>query len=755
MRTTKDIMLEKRSGARRTSEARPRLVVLLLLGLFPLLLIELVPIPTLTAFEWTVYDAQMRVRNELLPRSISDSIMVIGVSDTDEERLDSDLARRQSYIELLNRLNEWGARTITFDLFFMREEPTDSLFANAIKAETLPAILAYHFKSRAPVFEPEGSPPPELAEFQEMARYGQDAEALEQGVKRFDDYLLQLRAFQKQNAGEGQSVEFFQRIAWARHLRNGLLRRWFWLTQGHEFDPARGGNPYEALDLSLLSPLVMVAPQSLGFANVEKGEQDVVRKVPLVYSYRERLFPHLSLATALEHFGVSFSQVEINWGRNLSFETPAGQTVAIPIDQRGRYLVNFREGEEYLNRNPTLSAVVLPEFREEVFGEKPAGHFRDHFVIVGEVISGGMATDIEPVPIQNKFPMVGLHANILDNLLRQDFLYRASPSLRFAISCLSGLVLALLYYFQSFYSASRLAVLYVLAYVAIQFFLYMWADFGMDLVKPLVGMIGAVFLFFGYVIVVKDRDRRLVRDVFLRSVSPRIGEEILKNYHDEAIWGATRRISILFIDIRGYTTLSESNRPDKVLAVLDTFYDTASEIIFRHEGQVNKFLGDAVLALFGALPEEPPNHAERAVRAAAEIQAAMRQANARDLEPMLGTPIETGAGVNTGVVTVGLVGRRRIRIEYTALGDAVNIASRLQTLASEGEVVLGKETVDDLGGSGAAVFEEMGLQTGAKEHLTVKGKKEPLPVYRVALRNGFQLDGISSMTTDNDQQKGD
>jgi adenylate cyclase len=316
------------------------------------------------------------------------------------------------------------------------------------------------------------------------------------------------------------------------------------------------------------------------------------------------------------------------------------------------------------------------------------------------------------------------------------------------MAVLIGGLTALLFLLHPFGRAVALTFLIVLLYLTGQYMLFQTANYVLPAVRPVVGVLAATLLFFGYVIVVKDRDRRLVKDVFLKSVSPRIGEEILRNYGDDAIWGAQREISVLFVDVRGYTTLSERHGPDVVLRLLERFYEGVSEIVFRHDGQVNKFLGDAVLALFGALPEEGADHAARALRSALEIQQAMMRLNDSEFIRNIGVPINTGAGVNTGEATVGLVGRRRIRIEYTALGDAVNVASRLQTNASEGEVIVSARSVELLGGEEALRREYPALRI-TPESLRVKGKEKPLQVYRLVLQSSTPLekeqqDGITT-----------
>lgn len=722
-------------------ESRPSFLVLLLLALFPLVLLEILPIPVIDTFEWTVFDAKMRLRNEVWPQPISDKIVVVGVSEADEERLGTDLSSRQSYIELLNLMRSWEARTVTFDIFFRDEKPADSLFAFALSENDPATILGYHFKYRPPAFRPTGKPPEDIAPFIEVATNSTDSVELREAVYQFDDYLQQLLQYRDSTElTEQEDLDIRRTLAWAREIRGNLLRRWFLLNHGAEKPVPAGGSPYEGRDLTLLSPHLMLSSTSLGFANVEKDEHDVVRYAPLVYEYEGRFFPHLSLATALAWYGVDFDDVEINWGSELRFQPTRNATyeIRIPIDFRGRYLVNYREGESFLNRNPTIGAVVLPDFRESYFGENAAEQFHDRFIILGEVISGGIATDLEPIPLQTRFPMVGMHANILDNIINRDFLTPASTALQISIICLAALLMALLYYYLSFSSATWITGLSLVCYTIAQFILFNAPGIVLDVVKPVAGSLLAVSLFFGYLIVIKDRDRRLVRDVFLRSVSPRIGEEILKNYNDEAIWGAQRTITVLFIDIRGYTALTEQRKPEEVLGILDRFYDIASQCVFRNEGQVNKFLGDAVLALFGALPEEPADHQTRAIRAAAEIQSAMRELSRLEEMEKGGLTLGTGAGLNTGEATVGLVGRSRIRIEYTALGDAVNTASRLQNLAGAGEILIGEEVIAGLDGPPEEVLEQLGLRLLSEERLTVKGKAEPVKSYRAAVMESLR-----------------
>lgn len=455
-----------------------------------------------------------------------------------------------------------------------------------------------------------------------------------------------------------------------------------------------------------------------------------MRRAPLVYAWQDRIYPSLSLATALKYYDVSFSDVKVEWGRAIEFTPKFHDTrpVSIPIDERGDYLVNFRGGEEWLRTQTQITPIVKSESLTERDREHLKARFAGAIVFVGELITGGGGTDIEPIPLHAKFPMVGLHANVMDNILRRDFLHTPPPMSGNAIS-VALLVLGAALFRRRTVRVTVVVLFGVLTlYIGGSVLAFMYANMVMPLVVPVASILGWGAMG-AYTWNVSERDRRVVREIFGKTVSPRIGEEILRNYNNEALWGSTRTITVLFVDIRGYTTLSESAEPERVLRVLDRFYDTVSEAVFRHDGQVNKFLGDAVLALFGALPDEPANHAERAIRAAADVQRAMLAiANSEEFSG-LGLRLQTGAGINTGSATVGIVGRRETRIEYTAIGDSVNVASRLQGNASEGQIAIGGEAMSDVGGMDAPLFQELKITLRHAGSVPVKGRRQPVEVY--------------------------
>jgi len=212
------------------------------------------------------------------------------------------------------------------------------------------------------------------------------------------------------------------------------------------------------------------------------------------------------------------------------------------------------------------------------------------------------------------------------------------------------------------------------------------------------------------------RKKEVIQDAFGKYVNPEIVDMILNNPDSQWFQGRAIPVTVMFTDIRGFTSFSEKTLPEQVVAVLNEHFTMATEIIIRHGGHVDKFIGDAVLAVFGALMEYD-DHAERAVRAAVTLQSALLKG-----EKTGGENIRIGIGINTGQVIAGNIGSQQ-RMEYTVIGDAVNLASRLTGIAGPGEIIVSRATY-------TAIATDMNAEKLAP--VMVKGKSEPIEIYRVA-----------------------
>jgi adenylate cyclase len=214
-----------------------------------------------------------------------------------------------------------------------------------------------------------------------------------------------------------------------------------------------------------------------------------------------------------------------------------------------------------------------------------------------------------------------------------------------------------------------------------------------------------------------------LKSAFSRYVTEQVVEKITMS--DEiSLHGEKRNVTVLFSDIRDFTSLSEQLEPTEVVATLNAYFSAMIDVIYQYEGTLDKFLGDGIMCIFGA-PIEQPDHAIRAAHTALAMQAALAQFNQQ--QQHRGKPtLHMGIGMNTGDAVVGNVGSEK-RMEYTAIGDNVNLAARLQTFATGGQIIISQSTFAAIRSS---------VQARSLPFVTVKGKHEPIPIYElIDLRN--------------------
>ena len=215
------------------------------------------------------------------------------------------------------------------------------------------------------------------------------------------------------------------------------------------------------------------------------------------------------------------------------------------------------------------------------------------------------------------------------------------------------------------------------------------------------------------------REKEMIKQAFTRYVAREVVEEILKDPEQIVLTGARREVSVLFCDIRGFTPLSERLSPENVVALLNEFYTLMIDTIFKHEGTLDKFLGDSVMAVFGA-PISHADHSIRAIRTALAMQAGIQELSKKRVQEGK-DPIAIGIGVSAGEAVAGTVGTEN-RMEYTVIGDRVNLAARLEANASPGQILISQWT-----------YEKVDKLVNARSlgYFKVKGKEEEVEVYEV------------------------
>ncbi|GEM_PF-531658 len=765
-----------RANARAAVQARPSPIICLCLGLFAAFLILLLPDRPFAVFDAKVHDQFLRMRNALHPRPVSSRILIIGIDGRDHYLFDEELRSRWAYAALLQTLRDYEPESVLFDILFLSPRRHDELFGATLN--DVPSFLAANFSTKPFERQPAAAIPEDLAPLRERLNKPIPAAEIWNTIDSLGDYKEQLEQMREEIRSRmdfqaSRLTEIDVRLAWLRFLADRYVESYYTASTSLAFQSSTAElDPFSAEALELPSAPLMRTAAGAGAITIHKSGDEIVRRVPLIHAYCNRLYPSLDLLAVLHHYGSEFGECRIRAGRSIEFpihKNGAG-VKRIPIDSRGQFLVNFRQGRDYISRatHKTLSYYIHTQYASQRPARVLRANLKGAIVLVGETAVG--TTDVQPIPLDDSFPLIGVHACVIDNILKDDYL-RHAPGWVGLVAVLGfGLVLAHFFAWRDSREAGRIAIglliLYALGQVALFFHI---ETLLMPIARPLGAGIGAFFLLTLYVVGVTERDRRLVKDVFLKSVSPRIGEEILRRFHDPSLWASRRAVTVLFVDIRGFTPLSERLAPEALVAMLDSYYDTVSEIVFRHDGQVNKFIGDAVMALFGALPGEGEDHALRALRAAIEIQHSMRQvaipaetsahsadAASSDAAASQANPASdsasavqpppkglfVGVGLCTGEVVVGTVGRKKIRIEYTALGDVVNTAERLQGRAPGGCIYASGATIDSA--RSAAHLDLASLCAIQRvEGLVLKGKTQEVEVFDVRPRSDDLLSAES------------
>jgi adenylate cyclase len=226
---------------------------------------------------------------------------------------------------------------------------------------------------------------------------------------------------------------------------------------------------------------------------------------------------------------------------------------------------------------------------------------------------------------------------------------------------------------------------------------------------------------FTYQYWVESAEKRKVKRIFSRYVSPDVYSELLENPSAADLGGTRRDMSVLFSDLRGFTTFSEGRSPEEVIEQLNEYFAAMVEVVFAHRGTVDKFVGDMIMALFGA-PLEDPKHADNAVRCALAMQSRLDSLNTewrRQGRPELAC----GVGINSGEMVAGNLGSEKIQA-YTVIGDNVNLGARIESLCKDysAGILISEYTQARLRGS--ATTEEMG-------EVVVKGKTQPVRIFKV------------------------
>jgi len=458
-------------------------------------------------------------------------------------------------------------------------------------------------------------------------------------------------------------------------------------------------------------PAYVQSAAAVGHINPFLDTDGVLRRVPLLVEFEGEYYEAMSLAvfrtiTAKTLGGMPPVQPGF---KERSLESLRVGPFEIPVDDNGAALIPYRNGK------PSFQYVPVVDVLKDRIG---AGALKDKIVLVGATASA--LEDLRSTPVSNVLPGVEVHANMIAGMLDQDFkrrpwfTYGAEAILLFV----GGVALAVLIPLLTAFWATIAVLAGAGAIVALNVAMWQLNDFVMPLASSLLMVLALYTMNMAYGYFVESRSKRLIALRFREYVPP---EVVAKMERDPAKYDAPRtaELSILFCDVRGFTGISEALSPDALREYINDYLTEMSTIIRSgHKGTLDKYIGDAIMAFWGA-PMADAQHARNAVLAALDMQKACRALNQRF--KTRGWPeLTVGVGVNSGTVRVGDMGSQ-LRRAYTAMGDPVNVASRLEGRTKHYGVgiLVGEATrrqVDDI------AWREI-------DRVKVKGRDEAITVY--------------------------
>jgi adenylate cyclase len=413
----------------------------------------------------------------------------------------------------------------------------------------------------------------------------------------------------------------------------------------------------------------VASAQSEGFFNMVTDDSGIARQVPLVMIMDN--IPYPSLALEVFRVGMDISEMTIHASSriNAPLRPALGLTLGdtfIPTDSFGQIFVNYRgpaKTFEYISAADVLEKKILPGLKNK-------------FVLIGASATGLL--DLKATPFGSAVPGVEVNASIVDNLIQSDpFTYDRMTEIGFNYTLVVsiGLAVTLVLCVLGPVAGSIVTAILLICTMLGNYFYFFLNHQHVGISLPLISSTVILLVMSIFRAFREGKSKRFIQGAFSRYVAPDVVNHLIKTPKALSLSGQEKILTVMFLDIRGFTTLSETMTPQQLGRFMNAFLTAMSEKIMKNGGTVDKFIGDAVMAFWGA-PKPDPDHAEHAVQTALEFKGVLENLALTWQEKGI-SGIAIGVGINTGAVSVGNFGSLQ-RFDYTVMGDNVNLASRLE-----------------------------------------------------------------------------
>ena len=645
------------------------------------------PIPGMGALEGFATDARFELRGKRAPAS--DRVVIVGLDDKTRQAAPDVFQTRRGWARLIRALTKYDVKIIALDLFFDSPEII------------LPDSLAKRVREADDEWKHAPAP---SGDDTQLTRFGKIIGDVADEL-RGDEMLADAVAAAKRV----YLAAYFQYVADAKPTEPKYLE----LGRFGEAADAGGGGkrrPNHTTYVSFTMPAIAKGAVGAGVINNLRDPDGVVRRMPLAIEYGGHEYLPLGLAVALADRGKPRDATYIVGDSTLTAagETlPVGDAASITLDVLGRGQI------------PRVSAADVLD------GTAPAAALQGKLVFVGFTYS---AYDKIATPLDTIADGIELHATLAENVLGGRILHRAGALATLLATLLLGAIIAaaqLRRVRRRAWVPPVVALAVIAGYFVLSAVLFARGTI-IDVAVPAV--MTALVLVAATVggLATEGREKAHLRAVFSQYVSRNVVDRILADPARAKLGGERKELTVLFSDIRNFSAFAETMRPEELASFLGEYLTPMTELVLESGGTVDKYIGDAVMAIWAA-PVDMPDHAARACDVALRMQAALVDMNAKWRRE--GKPeIAIGIGINTGTMAVGNMGSAA-RFDYTVLGDQVNYGARLEALTKDYGVgiLVGEATAKAAGDK--FVFRELDL-------VRVKGRHAAAPVYELLGRAG-------------------
>lgn len=459
-------------------------------------------------------------------------------------------------------------------------------------------------------------------------------------------------------------------------------------------------------------PILQSSAYSSGFFNTIPDSDGIVRRVPLMVSYRDRIYP--SLALEMLRFAYGVRKIVINYS-DIGITHIGLDDLVIPTDRFGRVTINYMGGSKLFSY---ISAVDIYSNQFDI------AQIENKIVLIGTSASG--LFDLRATPLQSTYPGVEIHATLIDNVLSQNFISHPSwiEAVDIVVLFVVLLFVVLLFVFFGALVSAFLSMVFTVLLAYIAYYLFINEGLILNVVYPFFSLVLLYLVLSTLHYFLESKQKKMIQDRFSKKVSKTVAKTLMEQGGKDILEAKDREITIFFSDIRGFTSISqELKEPKRIIEFLNIYMTPMTNIIMQNQGTVDKFIGDSIMAYWNA-PLEIKDHADKALQSAIEQVKELESINIK-LKKMGYPSIDMGIGINTGAAVVGEMGSSD-RSDYTVVGDSINLGSRLEGLCKtyKERIIISEFTKNSL-------KKEYNIEF--LDSIKVKGRGLSVDIYRVIL----------------------